>query len=134
MIKLIKKNKIISTLQQFFLFGLVGISNTLIYSIIYYIFILFGSHFILANAIGFIISVLNAYILNNRFVFKKSTTINVKIVLKVFIAYGMTFALSTFLLLILISILHISIWLGPLFSLLITIPSNFFLNKYWAFK
>ncbi|MFA0816580.1 MAG: GtrA family protein [Anaerofustis sp.] len=122
-------------LKQFIKFGIVGVSNTLISLAIYYLFVYISSDlYIWGNTVGFVISVLNAYYWNNKYVFKKSSKGNIKPLLKTYICYGSTFLLGTLLLYVMVHYLSISAWIAPLINLVITIPINFFLNKIWAFK
>ena len=73
---------------QFIKFCFVGVSNTAISLITYYIFIAINKDwYILGNAVGFVVSVLNAYFWNSKFVFNKKNEVG-KTVLKTFAAYG----------------------------------------------
>ncbi|AGF59157.1 putative flippase GtrA [Clostridium saccharoperbutylacetonicum] len=119
---------------QFIKFGIVGASNTLISLLIYYVLIYFKVNYIVANTIGFIVSVLNAYYWNNRYVFKKSNKGNLKPMIKTFVSYGTTFVFSTILLVVMVDHLNLSNIIAPILNLIITIPLNFILNKFWAFK
>lgn len=132
--KHINKENYFSVIKQFIKFGIVGISNTFISLLIYYALIYFKTNYILANTVGFIASVINAYYWNNKFVFKKSDEGNVKPLIKSFISYGMTFLLSTIMLVVLVRNLGLSEISAPIINLLITIPLNFLLNKFWTFK
>ncbi|MBX4260782.1 GtrA family protein [Clostridium estertheticum] len=128
------KEQVLKLVKQFIKFGIVGLSNTLISLATYYILIYFGINYIVANTVGFIISVLNAYYWNSKFVFKKSSKASLKPLLKTFMAYGTTFLLSTILLVVMVNYLKISNIIAPVLNLIITIPLNFVLNKFWAFK
>lgn len=119
---------------QFIKFGIVGVSNTLISLLIYYALIYFNINYIVANTFGFIVSVLNSYYWNSKYVFDKSDKGHLKPVIKTFISYGITFILSTILLIIMVDYLNISQIIAPILNLIITIPLNFLLNKFWAFK
>ena len=121
--------------KQFIKFGLVGISNTLIALVIYYILVCFNFNYILAHIIAFIISVLNAYYWNAKYVFKVQKESNKYArLIKVYLSYGITFLLSTGLLYLMVDIMQVSEYIAPLINLCITIPLNFILNKLWAFK
>ena len=61
----------LSSLFQFIKFGFVGVSNTLISYITYIICINIGVHYLIASILGFIISVLNSYFWNSKYVFKQ---------------------------------------------------------------
>lgn len=122
---------------QFIKFGFVGVSNTLISLTVYYVCLFFGIHYIAANTLGFIIGTINAYFWNNKFVFKQEegeVRDTKKSVIKVFLSYGFTLGLSTALLALWVDGLGISEDLAPLLNLLVTIPLNFVLNKFWAFR
>ena len=121
-------------IKQLVKFGIVGVSNTLISLLIYYVLIYFKVNYIVANTVGFIVSVLNAYYWNNRYVFKKSNEGNLRPMIKTFVSYGTTFVLSTILLVAMVDYLNISNIIAPILNLIITIPLNFLLNKFWTFK
>jgi putative flippase GtrA len=121
-------------IKQFLKFGIVGVSNTLISLATYYLLVYLGIHYLLANITAFAVSVCNAYFWNSRYVFKKGKGNNAKPFVRTVAAYGSTFLLGTGLLYTMVGILGISQWVAPLISLCITIPLNFLLNRYWAFK
>lgn len=97
-----------------------------------------GIHYLLANAIAFGVSVLNAYYWSDRYVFRKGAgeTRNAWWTLvKTYLAYGSTgLLLASILLWLYVDRLGISEYLAQLLVLLITIPLNFIINKYWSFK
>jgi len=123
---------------QFIKFGIVGASNTLIAYVIYSICVCLGIHYLLANALGFFISVLNAYYWSDRFVFKKGegeARSAIWTLAKTYIAYGSTgLLLASILLYLYVDKLHISEYIAQLLVLVITIPLNFIINKFWSFK
>jgi len=133
-VKYISKNTII----QFIKFGIVGFSNTAIAYIIYASLVYLKLHYILANIIAFIISVLNSFFWNNKYVFKNESTSKRNIfysLIKTYISYSFTgIFLGNALLFLLVDVLHISKYLAPFFGLVITVPINFIMNKKWAFK
>ena len=123
---------------QFIKFGIVGASNTLIAYVIYSICVYLGIHYLLANALGFFISVLNAYYWSDRFVFKKGegeARSAIWTLAKTYVAYGSTgLLLASILLYLYVDKLHISEYIAQLLVLVITIPLNFYINKFWSFK
>ena len=122
-------------IKQFMKFGIVGISNTLLSLAIYYLLVLLGVNYILSNVVAFAVSVLNAYYWNRKYVFgqvegsKKGRQLA-----KVYVSYGFTFLLSTGLLFLMVAVIGVSEFIAPLINLCITIPLNFLLNKFWAFR
>ena len=95
-------------------------------------------YYIFANIIAFLISVLNSFYWNNKYVFKKNNEQKRNLLyalIKTYISYAFTgLILQNILLYVFIDIMYISEYIAPLFGLVITIPVNFFLNKLWAFK
>lgn len=129
------KKEFFALVWQFIKFGIVGFSNTLISLAVYYILVFFGWNYLLANTMGFLISVCNAFFWNYRYVFKDKTETSIpKSFSKVFITYGISYLVSTFLIWLMVDIMYISEWLAPLIRLVVTVPLNFVLNKLWAFR
>ena len=130
-------NPRLANLLQFAKFGLVGVSNTLVDNGVYYLIILINPKlYLLGKTMGFLLSVLNAFYWNNRFVFKpenrapKETLLRL---LRTYLSYGATFLLSLGLLWLEIEKLGISEFIAPIINLLL-VPVNFLINKFWAFK
>lgn len=134
----LKEKKIYSTLIQFIKFGIVGISNTLISYCTYAVLVWLGVNFLLSNLIGFVVSVLNSFYWNSRYVFdlnNADTKQKLKVLIKTFISYaGTGLVLSSAMLILWIDIVHLSKYIAPIINLIITVPVNFVVNKVWAFK
>lgn len=129
------ESELVNLIIQFIKFGIVGVSNTLISLLIYYIFIFINKDlYLIGNTVGFIIGVLNSYYWNNKYVFKKNSKSITFPLVKTFLAYGSTFILGTFMLYVMVNKLLISELIAPIINLSVTIPINFLLNKFWAFK
>ena len=127
-----------SSLIQFIKFGIVGFSNTIISYTVYASLTYLGAPYLLASILGFVISVLNSFFWNNRYVFKKGGDERRNpwwALLKTFLAYaGTGLLLTNILLVFFIEKCAISKYLAPLFSLMITVPLNFLINKFWSFR
>lgn len=118
---------------QFFKFGLVGALNTVIGLVSYYVFIIMGFHYMIANVLSWLISVFNAFYWNNKYVFKNNLSWW-RALIKTYISYGLSFVFSAVLLFIFVEYVEISEVVAPIAILTLTIPVNFFMNKYWTFK
>ena len=119
---------------QFVKFCLVGLSNTAISFGIYYIFLFIDTKlYIVGNIVGFVVSVLNSYFWNSRYVFKKRDEKR-KTIVKTFAAYGTNLVIGTLLLYVLVDIAGISEYIAPIINLFITVPINYLLNKKWVMK
>lgn len=126
-------------LIQFIKFGAVGVTNTLLSTGIYHLGVyVFKLHYQLSNLIGFIVSVTNAYFWNSRYVFgdgsKKSVSQHAKAYVKTLLSYGAVFLLTIVLLWVWVEKLQISEGIAPILNLIITVPLNFVLNKFWTFR
>ena len=129
---------------QFIKFGMVGVSNTVISYLIYVVVLKFcekfglipQSDYILAQIISFFLSVLWSFYWNRKFVFHADdNTSFIKSLLKTYMSYAFTgIFLSNILLIIWIKYMGISKIIAPIFNLVISVPINFILNKFWAFK
>lgn len=132
--------------MQFVRFGIVGVSNTVINYLIYVgsLWALEAAHlipkwdYLVAQGIAFVLSVLWSYYWNNRMVFtleegeKRSLW---KSLLKTYVSYSFTgLFLNTLLLYLWVDLLGISKLIAPIINLLVSVPLNFIINKFWAFK
>ena len=127
-----------SDILQFIKFGIVGVSNTLVSFAVYYIFIWIDPKlYLIGSALGWVVSVANAFYWNNKYVFKGGRPDRrslLKRLGKTYVSYGATFLLTTALLYLEVDRLHWPEALCPPLNLLITIPLNFLLNRFWAFQ
>jgi len=151
---------------QFLKFGLVGISNTLVSGILYFLMneLWFPGKWFAASVVSWVISVLNAYLWQNVFVFKEDVTRAHRVwwqtLLKTYMSYAFTgLFLNNVLLWIWTDVINIAQYSGELIhffadmhisflgnpqtfssnmgwfiNMLISIPLNFIINKFWAYR
>lgn len=134
------------SLMQFIKFGIVGLSNTLISYVIYAVslllfqrFAIFGAKaYLVSQVLAFVISVAWSFYWNNKYVFKQNegeTRSIWRSLLKTYISYSFTgLFLNTLLLILWVQLLHISEFIAPIINLLVSVPLNFIINKFWAFR
>ena len=118
---------------QFIKFAIVGLSNTAISLVVYYALLWLGSNYFIANTVAWIVSVFNAFYWNNKYVFKNGNSY-IKALIRTYMSYGVSFLLGSTILVILIEYFGVSEKLAPILVLVITIPLNFLMNKYWTFR
>lgn len=120
---------------QFVKFGVIGVVNTLVSLAIYYAFLFINSNlYLVGHILGWVLSVACSFFLNRKFVFK-NTDVKVWVaLLKSYLAYGAVFLLTTLLMYIQVEIIGISEIIAPLINLVVSVPLNFLLNKFWTFR
>lgn len=122
---------------QFVKFGLVGVSNTLVSWAVYYLFLWLNEDLYMAGTVaGTVVSIYNAFFWNDRFVFKggdRDRKSRLKRLGKTYVSYGFTSLLSIALVWAEVNLLGISKALAPIVTLVVTIPLNFLINKFWTF-
>lgn len=134
------------TITQFVKFGIIGLSNTLISYLIYLVVLLLFQRFsvlpnvdyLIAQFVGFVLSVLWSFYWNEKCVFglQKGEKRNVWLaLLKTYISYAFTgLFLNGVLSVLWVEILSVPKLYAPIINLLISVPLNFVLNKFWAFR
>lgn len=123
---------------QFFKFGLVGLSNTAVSMICYYIVLFINPDlYLLGSIIGTVVSIANAFYWNDKFVFsgnRQDWRSKLKRLGKTYISYGGTSILSNVLLWVEVTFFGVSRAIAPIVNLIVTIPLNFIINKLWTFR
>ena len=123
---------------QFIKFGLVGISNTVVSWICYYVILWIDDDlYMLGSLVGTVVSIANAFFWNDRFVFKGKENdwkSRLKRLGKTYVSYGGTSLLSMLLLWVEVQLFGVNKVIAPVVNLLITIPLNFLINRFWTFR
>jgi len=123
--------------KQIFMFGLVGLSNTLISWACYYIVLYIREDlYLMGGLIGAMASIANAFFWNDRFVFKgneRDWKSKLKRFGKTYVSYGGTSLLGLLLTWIEANVFLLPKVILPPLNLIITIPLNFVINKFWTF-
>ena len=165
-VKEVKKEGKKDILIQFLKFGLVGVTNTIVSGVLYFLFnsVLFPGVWIVASVVSWVVSVLWAYMLQNVFVFKEEDDKEHRVwwqtLLKTYMAYAFTgLFLNNVLLLLWVNVIDIGQYCGPimeffgrlnirvfsdpstisgnvgwLLNMVVSIPLNFIINKFWAYR
>lgn len=144
-LKIDLSEKKLEGILQFFKFGIVGLSNTVISYVIYVIALLVfqtvsvseNIDYLAAQVIAFILSVLWSFYWNNKYVFDDGGRERniVQALLKTYISYAFTgLFLNSILAVLWVQVFDINKMFAPIINLLISVPINFVMNKFWAFK
>ena len=126
------------TIIQFIKFGIVGAINTILsYAITNAGYYCLHLHEQICNIIAFTITVFISFVLNSKYVFgkEKEQKKSVKTLIKVYISYAITgLFLTALLLYIEEQQMGIDHYIATFVNLVITVPLNFVLNKFWVYK
>lgn len=147
--------------KQIISFGLVGAMNAVVSYATYVIAITLGAHYLVASILGYVISVFNAWIWQYFVVFReggvKGGQVWWRSLIKTYITYATTgLILNNILLFLMLDVIHIENFLewtlqwaaiinlttardvaeyiAPIIVMIIAIPINFCMNKFWAFR
>ncbi|MBQ8927571.1 MAG: GtrA family protein [Oscillospiraceae bacterium] len=131
-------------LVQFVKFGLIGVSNTVISYALNAATLLLMRPFSIAwdyiagNVVSFLLSVLWSFYWNNKYVFtagEEERRSTVRALLKTYVSYGFTgIVLNNLLSVLWIRVLGVPKLIAPLCNIVISVPLNFLINKFWAFR
>lgn len=131
--------------EQFIKFGIVGVSNTILSYVLYLLSIftfqklgIFSEiDYLLAQVIGFVLSVLWSFYWNNKYVFDREENSErnlLQALAKTYASYAFTgLILNSVLSVIWVEVFHLSKLIVPVINLFFNVPINFLLNKFWAF-
>ena len=128
-----------SAMVQFIKFGMIGGVNTVIaWCIVNGSVYLLHWDKLVGVIIANILTIFISFMLNSRFVFdhagadKKTVA---KSLFKVYASYAFTgFVVSGALLILQSDILGIPVYIATILNLIVTIPLNFLLNKFWVYR
>ena len=122
---------------QFIKFAIVGVSNSVVYLGVYFLFIWSNDTALMAmigQSIAWTLSVANSFIWNRKFVFEESNEIWWQALGKTFAGYSSCFIVSALLTYIQIELLGLPASMVPFVNLPVMGPINFVMLKYWAFR
>ena len=132
-----KKNDLVIKLQNKYLpfikFCIIGVTNSIIYYVIYYyILFILDVNYLIACTVGYFFGILNGYIWSSKFVFKKNKSINN--MMKFFIVYISALFINLGIMYICVDTYNMHKLVAPIFAIGIGTIYNFTLNKIWTFK
>ncbi len=146
--------------REVILFGFVGAFNAVVNYATYAITLTLGAHWLFASILGYVISVFSAWVWQYFVVFREGGVLSDtpwwRSVVKTYITYATTgLILNNILLFLMLDVIHIENFLewavhaitiinfdtaralaeyiAPMIAMVIAVPINFLLNKFWAF-
>lgn len=121
-------------LVQFAKFGIVGVSNTLLFFAIYTVLLKgFGVWYLAASAIGFTVGAVNGFLLNRRWTFRGHVG-DAFTPVRWMVVQGCGLALNEGLLYTFVSAAGLDKLLGQAFATMIVTVVTFMANRAWTFR
>ena len=131
------------TLKQFIKFAIVGVINTSIHTLIFNIASALGFHYLISQTLGYFVSSINGFLMNYKLVFKADNA-DKTTVIRYYATYTMSFIIMLVMSYIYVDLLGlnptidffsiVTVKVLPLLTLVVTVPFNFILSKYWVYK
>jgi len=126
------------SLKQFIIFGIVGVSNTIVDFVVFWVLIQLSLHYIIANIVAYGVGMLNSYFWNNKITFKSSRQQSDIIVARRimrFIAWnGLMLLVSSVLIYAVIELLHWHALISKSVVIVVVLMFQFLGSKKWVFK
>ena len=131
---------------QFVRFGIIGLSNTIVSYVLYLVTLFFlQSHgwlqsvdYLIGNVVGFVLSVLWSFYWNRKFVFRAEEGKQIpwlQALIKTYISCAFTgLFLNSLLSVLWVEAVGLPKVFAPILNLIISVPLNFVMNKFWAFR
>lgn len=119
---------------RFIKFGMVGVLNTLVNWIIFFILNLFGMYYILANIIAYTLGTINSYLWNTLWVFKYREKASADTTIKFIILNLVGLGLNTGILYVLVDLYNLNKFIGLVITTIIVMIINYVVNKLWVFS
>lgn len=119
---------------RFVKFGIVGVINTLVNWIIFFILNALGMYYILANIIAYILGTVNSYLWNTLWVFKYKDKASTETTIKFIILNLIGLGLNTGILYVLVDLCNLNKFIGLVITTAIVMIINYIVNKLWVFS
>ena len=119
---------------RFVKFGMVGVINTLVNWIIFFILNALGMYYILANIIAYILGTVNSYLWNTLWVFKYKDKASTETTIKFIILNLIGLGLNTGIVYVLVDLCNLNKFIGLVTTTAIVMIINYIVNKLWVFS
>ena len=120
---------------RFVSFSLVGVVNTLVYYLVYYLLFEFLSlNYLVASALEFVVSVINSYWLNSTLTFRDDASYSGAEFARFSVVSVVAFAVNLVGMYLVVDVIGVAPLLAPLLVIPLTLGVNFAGNQFWAFR
>lgn len=134
MLRMLSGSPAASLVTQFAKFGIVGVSNTLLFSAIYTVLVKgFGVWYIAASAIGFAIGAVNGFLWNRSWTFKGHVG-DALTPVRWFVVQGCGLLVNLGLVFLFVDGAGLDTLVGQALTIVIVTVLTFFANRTWTFR
>lgn len=134
--KIFKSNNLIVNLVlknvSFLKFCVVGVSNTILSLIIYWILNMIGINYLVSSTIAYLMGIFNGYMLSSRFVYNKKQSFNTGV--KFFTVYGISLLLNLLIMYLLVEVILFDKMIAQAVAVIVNTFFNYIINSVWTFK
>ena len=128
--ELLKNNDLI----KFIRFSIVGVGNTLVNWIIFFILNACGIYYIISNIIAYAVATINSYIWNSLWVFKYGQGLKINTSIKFFILNLIGLTVNTSIMYVLVDIFNFKKFVALVIASIFVVIMNYTVNKLWVFR
>lgn len=121
-------------ISKFIKFAIVGVINTLLNWIIFFLLNSLGIYYIVSNVMAYIIATINSYLWNSKWVFGYKKGIKDSASIKFIVLNIIGLILNTIILFILVDVFSIGKFIALVITTAIVMVINYVVNKVWVFK
>lgn len=128
--ELLKNNDLI----KFIRFSIVGVGNTVVNWIIFFILNACGIYYIISNIIAYAVATINSYIWNSLWVFKYGQGLKINTSVKFFILNLIGLTVNTSIMYVLVDIFNFKKFVALVIASIFVVIMNYTVNKLWVFR
>ena len=128
--ELLKNNDLI----KFIRFSIVGVGNTVVNWIIFFILNACGIYYIISNIIAYAVATINSYIWNSLWVFKYGQGLKINTSIKFFILNLIGLTVNTSIMYVLVDIFNFKKFVALVIASIFVVIMNYTVNKLWVFR
>ncbi len=123
-----------SDLKSFIRFSIVGLGNTIVNWLIFFILNEYGVYYVISNILAYLIATINSYIWNSLWVFKYGQGLKINTSIKFFILNLIGLTVNTSIMYVLVDIFNFKKFVALVIASIFVVIMNYTVNKLWVFR
>ena len=123
-----------SDLKGFIRYSIVGLGNTIVNWLIFFILNEYGVYYVISNILAYLIATINSYIWNSLWVFKYRQGLKINTSVKFFILNLIGLTVNTSIMYVLVDIFNFKKFVALVIASIFVVIMNYTVNKLWVFR